>query len=184
LQTDGNVYWSDTMQLSTYIPSYAEFLQKADTTHTTPAQTSTPESLVIGEHYVPPDRGLEFMQQAREVLKRLDSEVIYGTLRAILPDKTSFMPWAKRDYLCTIFNLRTPHTPDGIKKTHDTFRALTDVSLDLGGSFYLTYHRAATAAQVRRAYPQIDTFMKHKLQWDPQERLQSEWYRAIRMALG
>jgi FAD/FMN-containing dehydrogenase len=177
LQTDGNAYWSDTMQLSTYIPSYADYLQKA-------SAASTTESLVIGEHYVPPEDGLAFMQGAREILRASGTEVIYGTLRAIQPDTTAFLAWANKPYLCVIFNLRTPHTPEGIEKTHATFRALTDLSISLGGSFFLTYHRAATAEQLRKAYPQIDQFFALKKKYDPESRFQSEWFLHYQKALA
>ena len=67
------------------------------------------------------------------------------TIRAIRLDQTSLLPWAREGFACVIFNLRTPHTAAGIERTHKTFRKRTDASRDLGGWFYLTYHRAATA---------------------------------------
>jgi FAD/FMN-containing dehydrogenase len=72
--------------------------------------------------------------------------------------------------------LRTPHTTAGIERTHDAFRKLTDTSLDLGGGFYLTYHRAATASQVARAYPQFPEFLAMKKRYDPAGVFQSDWY--------
>ncbi len=178
LQTDGNVYWSDTMQLSTYIPTYAEFLQAQ-----TP-ETLARESLVIGEHYVPPENLLAFIRKSREILMRLQTEVIYGTLRLIQPDKTAFLAWAQQQFVCVIFNLRTPHTPEGIARTKATFQALTEASVGLGGSFFLTYHRFATAAQVALAHPKIHTFFALKKKYDPDERFQSDWYLHYRSAFA
>jgi FAD/FMN-containing dehydrogenase len=136
--------------------------------------------LVIGEQYVPPDRITEFLDRARVVLRESGVENIYGTIRAIRRDKTSFLPWASRDFACVIFNLRTPHTAEGIERTHEAFRSLNDVSLELGGSFYLTYHRAATADQVNRAYPRFRDFLAMKKRLDPQGVFQSDWYRHYR----
>ena len=87
---------------------------------------------------------------------------------------------ARDDYACVIFNLRTPHTPAGVERTHDAFRKLTDASLELGGSFYLTYHRAATASQVARAYPRFQEFLTMKERYDPAGVFQSDWYRHYR----
>lgn len=174
--THGRVYWSDTMQLGTYIPSYSEFLLSAGA-----RRAGAPdESLVIGEHYVPPARIMDFMDRARAILRTEGVEDIYGTIRVIQKDSTTFLPWAKQDYACVIFNLRTQHTPEGVDRTQRTFRRLTDASLDLDGSFYLTYHRAATGEQVRRAYPNFDAFLQKKIDYDPDERFQSEWYRHYR----
>jgi FAD/FMN-containing dehydrogenase len=177
--THGRVYWSDTMQLSTYIPDYAEFLAARGL-----LVSGVPESLLIGEQYVPPERLVEFLDRARAVLRETGAEVIYGTIRSIRQDQTSFLPWAREDFACVIFNLRTPHTAAGIERTHATFRKLTDASLDLGGGFYLTYHRAATAEQVNRAYPQFREFLAKKEQYDPAGVFQSDWYRHYRRLLA
>ncbi len=173
LSTDGNCYWSDTMQLSTYIPSYAEFLESARGAGTAHAPK---ETLMIGEHYVPRHEIIAFMARARDILRTHGSEVIYGTIRAILRDTTSFLPWAKDDYACVIFNIRTPHTEVGLKRTADTFRALIDASHALGGSFFLTYHRYASASQVEACYPRFRKFLEEKKLLDPDELFVSDWY--------
>ncbi|WP_162580363.1 FAD-binding protein [Variovorax sp. PBS-H4] len=180
LDTHGAVYGSDTMQLSTYIPSYADFLASRQ-----PAKKAfVKETLVIGEHYVPRHRLLAFMQQARDILRVFGTEVIYGTIRSILRDTTSYLPWAKEDFACIIFNLRTPHDDTGRARTADTFRALIDASAALGGSFYLTYHRHASAAQVRRCYPQFGAWLAKKLEHDPHELFVSTWYMHYRGAFA
>ena len=173
--THGRVYWSDTMQLSTYIPEYTEFLASRGL-----VGAGADESLVIGEQYVPPDRLTEFLDRARAVLRKSGVETIYGTIRAIRRDSTSFLPWASRDFACVIFNLRTPHTAAGVERTDQAFRSLTDASLALGGSFYLTYHRAATVDQVDRAYPRFREFLAIKKRLDPRGVFQSDWYRHYR----
>lgn len=176
LGTHGHAYWADTMQLATYLPSYADALSSGAAAPGATSATSVRETLVIGEHYVPRDRIDDFMRDARDVLLRHQAEVIYGTIRAIERDSTSFMPWARDDYACVIFNLRTPHTPEGKQRTADTFRALIDAALALDGSYFLTYHHHATRAQVLRAYPQMPEFFAAKRAHDPQEIFVSDWY--------
>ena len=112
------------------------------------------------------------------------SEVIYGTIRAILRDTTSFLPWAKDDFACVIFNIRTPHTESGLRRTGNTFRALIDASAELGGSFFLTYHRYASAAQVEACYPRFREFFARKRAYDPDEMFTSDWYSYYRSALA
>jgi FAD/FMN-containing dehydrogenase len=181
LGTDGNHYWSDTMQLSTYIPSYADFLESTRAADTVPA---VKETLMIGEHYVPREHLLTFMQQARDVFRKFGTEVIYGTIRAILRDTDSFLPWAKADFACVIFNLRTPHTDSGLRLTADTFRALIDAGSALGGSFFLTYHRYASAAQVEACYPRFREWLSLKKRYDPDELFSSTWYAHYRDAFA
>lgn len=172
VSTHGDVYWSDTMQLSTYVPSYVEVLQQAATD-----AAGRRESLVIGELYTPPDRLLEFLERARAILRETGGEDIYGTIRAIRKDETTFLAWAREDFGCVIFNLRTRHTAEGMAHTTNVFRQLYDAALDLGGSFFLTYSRAATRDQVERGYPGFAEFLALKRRYDPDLRFQSEWWR-------
>jgi FAD/FMN-containing dehydrogenase len=186
LTTDGTHFWSDTMQLSTYIPSYADYLERSRAAPETAdtRQVTTKETLVIGEHYVPRDCLLAFMQQARVILRSFGAEVIYGTIRAIVRDTVSFLPWAKGDFACVIFNLRTAHTEVGHTRTANTFRALIDASNALGGSFFLTYHRHASVAQVEHAYPQFRAWLANKKRYDPDELFASSWYLHYRDAFA
>ena len=59
-----------------------------------------------------------------------------------------------------------------------------DVALDLGGSYFLTYHRYATREQLLRAYPQFETFIQRKRHFDPETRFNSDWYQHHCTVLG
>lgn len=181
LGTHGQVYDSDTMQLATYLPDYADLMQAASAT---PAHAPVKETLVIGEHYVPFAHIGRFMRAAQTVLRGRGAEVVYGTIRAIAQDTSSFLPWARQPSACVVFNLRTPHTPVGMARTASAFRGLIDAALKLGGSYFLTYHRHATARQLRQAHPRIREFAQHKQAIDPQGLLCSDWWRHIRAQIG
>jgi FAD/FMN-containing dehydrogenase len=139
-------------------------------------QIAPQESLVIGEQFVPVDSLVEFLDRSRRALRATGVEDIYGTIRSIRTDDCTFLRWAKRDFACVIFNLRTSHTASGIERTMRTFRLLNDASITLGGSFYLTYHRAATREQIEAAYPEFQEFLILKRQFDPDLRFTSDWY--------
>jgi FAD/FMN-containing dehydrogenase len=177
LASHGRVYWSDTMQLSTYIPTYNEFLASA-----LPAG-SPDRSLMITELYVPPSELNTFMAHARRILRESGVQDIYGTIRAIRKDTESFLPWAKDDSACIIFNLLTEHTPARIERTQRACRALIDAAADLGGSFYLTYHRWAAREQLLRCHPRLPEFLQRKDRYDPSHLLDSDWHRHLRRTL-
>jgi hypothetical protein len=111
-------------------------------------------------------------------------DLIYGTVRLIERDTESFLPWARKDYACIIVNLHTPHTADGIDATHRAFRRLIDMAIARDGSFYLTYARAASAAQISACYPRFEQFLEAKRRFDPQGRFQSDWYRHYATLFG
>ena len=107
-------------------------------------------------------------------------ELIYGTVRLIERDDESFLAWAKQSYACTIFNLHTVHSPEGLQRSADAFRRLIAMAAKRGGTYYLTYHRYASREQVENCYPQFPEFLQFKKKYDPDERFQSDWYRHYR----
>ena len=172
LSTDGQTYWSDTNQLSAYLPNYAQKLRD---------QIGGEESsLIITEIYIPRADLADFLRQAAELLRSNRTIVIYGTVRLIEKDPESFLAWAKESYACIIFNLLTPHTPAGIEASARSFRGLIDLAVDRGGNYYLTYHKFAEPEQVMACYPQFKKFLDLKTKYDPTERFQSDWYRHYR----
>ena len=66
---------------------------------------------------------------------------------------------------------------DGIARSRHQFRRLNDLAIRHQGSFFLTYHRFATAEQILACYPQFPEFLRLKRHFDPAERIQSDWYR-------
>jgi FAD/FMN-containing dehydrogenase len=110
--------------------------------------------------------------------------LIYGTIRLIERDDETFLAWATDRWACIIFNLCTVHTDEGLARSADDFRRLIDVAVERGGSYYLTYHRWATRAQVETCYPRFAEFLRLKRERDPEERFQSDWYRHYRALFG
>ena len=171
LSTDGQLYWSDTHQLSVYLDDYHSKLDR---------QLGTAErggSEMITEVYVPRESLAAFMEATRADFRRHETELIYGTIRLIEKDEESFLAWAKESYACVVFNLHVSHTVEGIEKAKEDFRRLIDRAIEHGGSYYLTYHRWATREQVLSCYPKFPEFLRLKRRYDPAETFQSDWYR-------
>ncbi len=135
---------------------------------------------MITELYVPREELDAFLREAAQDLRDRGVTVIYGTVRLIEKDDESFLAWARESYACVIFNLLVEHTAGGKDKAANAFRALIDLAAARRGSYYLTYHRHASAAQLERCYPQFGQFLKLKRAHDPDELFQSDWYRHYR----
>ena len=170
LGTNGQIYWSDTHQLSTYIDDYHSWVDAESK-----AEHSATE--IITELYVPRPELEAFLVECAEDFRQNGVDCIYGTIRLIERDDESFLAWAKQPYACTIFNLHTVHTPEGRAHSGAAFRRLIDIAARRGGSWFLTYHTFGTREQVLRCYPQFPEFLRLKRQYDPGELFQSEWYR-------
>src|SRR5205823_1468112 len=158
LSTNGQTYWSDTNQLSAYLPNYARKIRE---------QIGGEESsLIITEVYVPRTDLADFLAQAAELLRSNRTIVIYGTVRLIEKDDESFLAWAKQSYACIIFNLLTLHTPGGIEASARSFCGVIDLAVARGGSYYLTYHEFPKPEQVIACYPQFKEFLELKRKYD------------------
>lgn len=173
LQSSGQVYWSDTHQLSVYLDDYHERLDTA-------LQAPVPGSEMITELYVPRDRLPAFMADVRKDLLRHRVDLVYGTVRLIEPDTETRLAWARERFACVIFNLHVDHDARGKAASAAAFRRLIDIAIHHRGNYFLTYHRHATAEQVSACYPMLPEFLAAKRRLDPQEIFQSDWYRHYR----
>jgi FAD/FMN-containing dehydrogenase len=165
LKTSGQIYWSDTHQLSNVFDGYKDAVDVKQGTE------------VITEVYVSKESYLPFMRKMREDFLKNQCDMTYGTIRLIKKDTESYLAWAKEDSICIICNLNVKHTDEGIEKAKRNFRMIIDRVIQYGGSFYLTYHKWATKKQVISCYPKIIDFLRLKKQYDPAERFQSTWYK-------
>jgi FAD/FMN-containing dehydrogenase len=173
LATNGQLYWTDTHQLSIYPDNYHREIDRR-------GHAKFPATEMITEIDVPRDRLEDFLAEAREDFRKNNVNLIYGTVRLIEEDKETFLPWAKQPYACTIFNLHTEHSAAGLKHAADALRRLIDMAIKRKGTYYLTYHKYARRKQVEACYPRFAEFLKLKRKYDPQERFQSDWYRFYR----
>jgi FAD/FMN-containing dehydrogenase len=173
LSTNGQVYWSDTHQLSIYPDNYHREIDQR-------LHAPYPATEMITEIDVPRPMLKGFLDEVRDDFRKNKVELIYGTVRLIERDDESFLPWAKQPYACTIFNLHTVHSAEGLRRSEEAFRRLIEMAAARGGTYYLTYHRYATRKQVETCYPQFAEFLRLKKKYDPEERFQSDWYRHYR----
>jgi FAD/FMN-containing dehydrogenase len=170
LSTSGQLYWSDTHQMSTYLDDYHVRLDRQ-----LGAKDRATE--MITEIYVTRPSLPAFMSDVARTFRQNGVPIVYGTVRLIEPDEESFLAWAKEPYACIIFNLHVVHTPQGLERAAQAFRDLIDMGRKYSGRYYLTYHRHARREQVDACYPQLPEFLRLKRKYDPTERFQSEWYR-------
>jgi hypothetical protein len=176
LSTSGQLYWSDTHQLSVYPDDYHRALD--------PRLGARPGTEMITEIYVPRPSLAAFLDQAARSLRENGTSVIYGTIRLIERDAETVLAWARESWACVIFNLHVPHSAAGLDRARAAFTGLIDLARGLGGSYYLTYHRWASREQVLACHPRLPEFFAAKRRYDPGERFQSDWYRHYRELVG
>jgi len=163
--------------LSAYVEGYAERIDAL-----------LPEALrgteIITELYVPRARAAALLERAAVELRARRSPATYGTLRLIEPDRETALPWAREAWACVIFNLFARRDTEDRGRAGEAFCALIDHALELGGTFFLTYHRFATGDQLRAGHPGLEAFMAERRRRDPGGVLRSDWAEAIERTLA
>jgi len=175
LGTSGQIYWSDLHQMSFYADQYH---RQVDET------LGCPGSEMITEIYVPRARLADFMAETAADFRARGTDVVYGTVRLIRRDAETFLPWAREDWACVIFNLHVEHAAAPKARAADAFRRLIDAAIRRDGSYYLTYHRWATRSQVLACHPAFADFLRAKRAHDPDLAFQSDWYRHYAAMFG
>jgi len=177
MSTDRQVYWSDSHQLASYTDGYHDSIDGA-------REIAVKGSEMISELYVRRSDLPAFMQTAGDAARRHAIDIVYGTIRLIEQDTESVLAWAREPWACIVFNLHVDHCPAGIQKAEADFRRLIDCAADLGGSYYLTYHRWATREQIERCHPRLREFLDRKREYDPRALFTSDWYEHHSRLLG
>jgi FAD/FMN-containing dehydrogenase len=173
LATNGQLYYSDTHQMSVYLDGYHRALDAR-------VGARVPGSEMITEVYVPREQLALFLRDAAIALRAARADVVYGTVRLIERDTETFLPWAREPWACIVFNLHVDHDDAGVEAARRRFRLLIDLAERRGGSYFLTYHRWATREQTLAGYPRLPEMLRQKRRWDPAEVFQSDWYRHVR----
>jgi FAD/FMN-containing dehydrogenase len=169
MSTDRQVYWSDTHQLASYTDGYHDSIDRR-------LGSEMKGSEMISELYVRRTDLPGFMRRVRDEARRHDINIVYGTIRLIEQDTESVLAWAREPWACIVFNLHVDHCRAGIDKAGHDFRRLIDCAADLEGSYYLTYHRWATRAQIEHCHPRMREFLDRKREHDPKGLFTSDWY--------
>lgn len=169
MATDGQIYWSDAHQLSEYPDGYHQPLDIE-------LGSEVKGSEMISELFVPRTALPDFMAAVRADTRQHGADIVYGTIRLIEQDDESVLAWARERWACVVFNLHVDHTPPAIAKAAEDFRRLIDRAAELGGSYYLTYHRWATAEQVLACHPRLPEVLREKQRLDPDGIFRSDWH--------
>ena len=167
--THGQLYWSDRQQLSHYVDGYHQRIDLC-------TGAACPGSEMISELYVPRKALPAFLHSVRIFARRYGWNIIYGTIRLIEKETETFLSWAREPWACVIFNICVEHSDCGLEEAKSAFRCLTQIAINYGGSYYLTYHKWMTRDQMIACYPQFPEFLAQKLRFDPEEIFVSNWY--------
>jgi hypothetical protein len=110
----------------------------------------------------------------REILRRHDVNVVYVSIRNAKQDPGSLLAWARTEVFAFVVYYKQGTSNSAKEQVGVWTRELTDVALDLGGSYYLPYQLHATEEQFLRAYPRAGEFVALKQRLDPTNKFRNQ----------
>lgn len=129
---------------------------------------------------LPPESSEAFVPQARTALEDRRARLARLEARRALPEETTFLRWAQREYAALDVEYRMPPTAGACVSGTQLRARLIEMALSAGGSIAPAHLPYATRAQAARGYPMLGEFLAEKRRYDPAERVAGAWYRAVR----
>ena len=137
---------------------------------------STKDTDILQEYFVPVENFVGFINGLRELVKSDRVNLTSVTVRYVPQHTEAHVSYAKQDSLAVVLYINQELSKEGIGKAGVWTRKLVDLVLNGGGSYYLTYQLYPTPAQIRQAYPEIDSSFEKKRTYDPKELFMNKFY--------
>lgn len=137
------------------------------------------DDMLLQKYFVPTVSFAAYVEKVGAVFEQYADELplLTNHFRFVPGNNEALLSFAPRDTVCLIPCYLA-------KKDNDKWRAklraateqLIDITLEHGGSYYLTFDIIPTREQFQRAYPNYAKFFEIKRKHDPEERFSSVFY--------
>ena len=137
------------------------------------------DTFILQEFFIPKESFSCWITKAKPIIsgKYENVTLLNCTIRFVKEDKTTLLSYARSSQGSYAFVLyyRLKNTPEADKVLGGLHTQLAEISMKVGGTFYLPYRHHYSAEQLQRAYPKISNFFEKKIQYDPHGLFRSKW---------
>jgi len=131
---------------------------------------------ILHEYFIPESRLEDFLVQARRIIPAHHADLLNVTIRNVLPDTDTALPYARERVFGLVMYFNQPRTRVADDSARAMTRDLVDAALSVGGTYYLPYRLHPTPAQFERAYPSARRFFALKARYDPDTLFRNGFY--------
>jgi FAD/FMN-containing dehydrogenase len=131
---------------------------------------------ILHEYFIPGNQVPAFLEQARAIIPRHQSNLLNVTIRNVLADEDAYLRYADQEMFAFVMLFNQLRTKEADEQMERMTRELVDAALQCSGRYYLPYRLHATKDQFHKAYPQAWKFFARKRQYDPGEVFQNRFY--------
>ena len=130
---------------------------------------------ILQEYFIPRQRILPFLEAMGDVLQSNEATLLNASIR-VIHQEDILLNYAKQDMFSVVLYLNQEVSEAGNRKMSQLTRELIDTAGEYGDTFYLPYQLHYSRAQLKKAYPEIDSFFALKRQYDPTLTFMNDWY--------
>lgn len=131
---------------------------------------------ILQEYFVPQDKMPAFVDGLKQIVERNRANLLNVTIRVVHTDTVSALPYAKQNMFAYVLYFNQELNERQGQILQQTTIDLVDLAVGLQGTFYLPYQLYYSPEQLRRAYPEIDSFFAAKKEYDPDALFSSKFY--------
>lgn len=131
---------------------------------------------ILQEYFIPQDKMPEFVDGLRSIIQIHKANLLNVTIRIVPKDTVTALPYAKENMFGFVLYINQKFTQEDSQKMQKTTTDLIDLATSLNGTYYLPYQLSYTNDQLKKAYPETDSFFAKKKQYDPNELFTNTFY--------
>ena len=131
---------------------------------------------ILQEYFVPKEKMTDFVDGLRKIVKINRANLLNVTIRIVHKDTITALPYAKDDRFAFVLYFNQKLNEKESRILQKTTTDLIDLVVNLEGTFYLPYQLYYSQGQLRKAYPEVDSFFMTKKKFDPIELFVNKWY--------
>ncbi len=138
--------------------------------------SSSKDTDILQEYFVPKEKFVGFIDELRGIVRNDKINLTSVTIRYVPKNTEAYLSYARQDSFAVVMYINQSLSKEGIEKARIWTRKLVDLALANGGSYYLTYQLYPSQEQIRRAYPELDSFFDQKKSHDPDSLFMNKFY--------
>jgi len=130
---------------------------------------------ILHEYFIPRAQFISFVDSLRQVVQENDVTLLNASVRVVHHEQ-NILNYAPTDMYSIVLYINQPTTPEGNETMGIVTRELIDLTVSLGGRFYLPYQLHYTPEQLQKSYPEIRAFFEAKKRYDPDHLFTNTFY--------
>lgn len=134
-----------------------------------------PTTSILQEYFLPLESLSAFLDYFWMIVNRYLVNLLNVSLRYVKKTDIPLLNYAPNDRIAIVLYLNIGNNTPCINYAKKWTRLLIQKSINLGGSYYLPYLPMATKLQFQSAYPEYQSYIRIKNQYDPMNRLSNQF---------